>query len=106
MAILIIDGPPKSGKSLIANGLRNTAISAGKGALLIDDHADGDAIHHLEKIIKADKFVSGTPAEEVNWKPDPQIILVNSGAERLKDFDAICPGFTAKFGPVRRMPLQ
>lgn len=103
--IVVISGPAKSGKSLLANSLRNTAISNGRGALLIDDHSDGDAIHHLEKIIVADRFVPGTKAEDVRWKNDPAIVLVNAGEKRLDEFEKICPGFTKKFGPVSRMPV-
>lgn len=105
MTILIIEGPAKSGKSLLANSMRNTAISGGRGALLIDDHSDGDAIHHLEKIIQGDKFVPGTAASDVRWKKDSQVILVNSGADRLAEFETICPGFTTVFGPVSKMKL-
>ena len=103
MTIIAIKGPAKSGKSLLANSLRNTAIANGRGALLIDDHADGEAEHHLEKIIRGDSFVPGTPADQVNWKKEPQVILVNSGVKRLEEFEAICPGFTEMFGPVSTM---
>jgi hypothetical protein len=101
--ITVIEGPPESGKSLLANSLRNAAISSGRGALLIDDHADGEARHHLEKIIAGDVFVPGTPAEAVRWKNDPQVVLVNSGEQRLAEFESICPGFTKRFGPVSRI---
>lgn len=105
MTILLIKGPPKSGKSLLANSLRNTAISQGRGAMLIDDHADGEAHIHLEKIIKGDRFIPGTPASEVNWKDGVTVILVNKGEDRLAEFEAICPGFTEMFGPVSTMEL-
>jgi hypothetical protein len=98
--ITIIKGPPNSGKSLLANALRNTAIGGGRGVLLIDDHAEGEAERHLERIIAGDPFMPGTPIEDIRWKSDPQIILVNSGAGRLAEFEALVPGFTAKFGPV------
>lgn len=101
--ITVIEGPPQSGKSVLANSLRNAAISSGRGALLIDDHADGEARHHLEKIIAGDVFVTGTPAGEVRWKNSPHVILVNSGEQRLAEFESICPGFTEKFGPVSRL---
>jgi hypothetical protein len=103
MSILIIKGPAKSGKSLLANSMRNTAISSGCGALMIDDHADGEAVHHLEKIIQGDRFVPGTAAADVKWKKDPKVILVNSGEDRLKEFETICPGFTTVHGPVSKM---
>jgi hypothetical protein len=101
--ITVIEGPPKSGKSVLANSLRNSAISSGRGAMLIDDHADGEARHHLEKIIAGDVFVPGTPAVDVRWKNDPHVILVNSGEQRLEEFESICPGFTKKLGPVSRV---
>lgn len=103
MPIIVINGPDKSANSLLANSLRNTAISSGNGALLINDNLDGDAVHHLEKIIAADPFVKGTDAEKVKWKKDPAIILVGSGEKRLAEFEKICPGFTKKFGPVSKM---
>lgn len=107
MTIMHIKGPPKSGKSLLANSLRNTALTERRGALLIDDHADGEAQHHLEKIIAGGAFVPGTAADAVSWKSDsPAVILVNSGIDRLDEFEAICPGFMAKFGPVTTLTLE
>ncbi len=106
MTILVIEGSAKSGTSLLANSVRDTAISSGRSALLIDDHADGEAMHHLEKIIQGDQFVPGTAANKVNWKKGPQVILVKSGAKRLKEFEEICPGFTAKFGPVSTVKMD
>ena len=105
MTIIVINGGDKAATSFLANSLRNTAIGSGCGALLINDSKDGEAKHLLEKIIDGDVFVEGTPAEEVRWKNDPKIILVNSGADRLPELDAICPGFSEKFGPAQYMSI-
>lgn len=102
--IVVIDGPAKSGKSTTGNALRNNAIAARKGALLIDEDQAGDPIHLLEKIIAGDPFKPGTKAEDVKWKPDSQIILIGpAGSKRLEELEAICPGFTKKFGPTKKI---
>ena len=106
MSILIIRSANKGAATLLADSMRNTAMSAGKGVILIDDHADGETQHQLEKIIDGDVFVIGTEAEKVKWKADPQVILVNSGEARLAHFEEACPGFTKKIGPVSNMNLS
>lgn len=85
-----------------ASQLRNDAISHGKGALIIGPDQVGDIRHLLEKAIFRDLFIPGTQADSVNWKPDPQIILVGVGANRLEEIEKVCPGFTKKLGPVMK----
>lgn len=106
MAIIVITGDA-SATSLLADSLRSTAINGGRGALLVrgTEQDEAEVQHLLEKIIVADVFAVGTPAESINWKNDPQVILVNEGEAKLAEFEAACPGFTAKFGPVSRMSL-
>lgn len=104
MAIIVITGD-QSAADLLGNSLRNTAISSGKGALLVKADQDGAVQHQIEKIIAGDVFVEGTPADAVNWKPDPQVVFVNAGEAFLAQFEAACPGFTVKLGPVSRLSL-
>jgi hypothetical protein len=64
MTILVITGPSQSGKTLIANALRNDQISKGKGALLVDEETQGDVEPLLEKIIKGKVLAQLSPTEE------------------------------------------
>ena len=105
MPIIVINGPSKAANRLMGDSLRNTAISSGGGALLIDDHMDGEARHHLEKIIAGDKFIEGTEAGKVNWKSRAAVVLIGKAEKRIDEFEAICPGFTKQLGPVSRMNL-
>lgn len=121
--ILFIEGPAQSGKSTMANALRNFAISNKRGALMIDDHADGAIAHHVEKIIddgemrpkdklgrltdpKGDVLKESFTVDEINWKADPIIVFVNSGAKRLDEIEALIPGFTKKLGPVNVVAIS
>lgn len=103
MTILVIAGPPKSGKSMIAAALRNNQITLGKGALLIDEQQEGELQHQLEKIIIAEPLKPGTPAADVPWKPDPLVILVGAKANTLEQIEALAPGFTEALGPTLRL---
>lgn len=115
--ITIIEGPKKSGKTALANSMRNSHIGKGYdekakayyGALLIDEDQDGEPRHLLEKIINGMALpADGTPldARHVPWKADPQVILVGKKAEKLlAEFEKLVPGFKAKIGPVKRMKL-
>jgi len=113
MPIIHITGPAKSGKSLMGNSMRNTQISNGKGALLVDDTQEGEARYLLEKLIDGDHLgaISGDgpaiprPAKDVNWKPEPAIIFVGDKIKLLDEFEKIVPGFTKMFGPVRSLDL-
>ncbi len=100
MSIVIITGGKGSGKSLVANALRNSAIRDGRGALLVDDNQDGEHIHLLEKL-SLQKIEPGTEADKIEWKKDPTIILVGKKAGATLDaFEKIAPGVKKKFGPV------
>jgi hypothetical protein len=115
--ITIIEGPAKSGKSALANSLRNRHIGRGldekagvfHGALLIDEDQDGEPRHLLEKLIHGMALPGdGTPvnAKEIPWKADPQVVIVGKKQEKLLDeFEKLIPGFKAKVGPVKRLKL-
>ena len=101
MPIIIVTGPSKSGKSTIANALRNNAINYKRGALLVDETCDGETIPLLEKIIAGEPLKQGATASEQNWKPESSIIIVgDDAAERLASFEEMVPGFAAFHGPV------
>lgn len=105
MAIVLISGPEKSGKSTIANALRNDAIRKGKGCLLYDDHSTGELPAHFEKIVAGGKnFDSKKPFSEQQWKSDPQIVLVGDvGNAFYMHCTAQFTGFKEFFGPVYRV---
>jgi hypothetical protein len=120
--ITIIDGPKKSGKTTMANSLRNQHIGAGgaftpdrskswkpHGSLLIDEDQDGEPRHLLEKLLHGDALPEdGTPvpADKLNWKVEPTVVVVGKKQEKLLDeFEKLVPGFKAKVGPVKRLQL-
>lgn len=125
MSILHITGAKGVGKTTTAQNFRGQAVNMKRGTLLVDDNLKDDgATHHLlEKIIAdlppaemkgklgrlSDPFgnalASSFDIETINWKPDPAIIFVNEALDRLADFEAMVPGFTKKFGPVRHMEI-
>jgi hypothetical protein len=113
MPITHITGSPNSGKSLLANSMRNTAISNGRGALLVDDTNDGEARYLLEKIVAGASLglepgrgpATVTAARDIPWKPDPAIIIVGDKIEMLAEFEEIAPGFIEMFGPVKTLDL-
>lgn len=116
--ITIIEGPQGSGKTTLANSLRNQHIGKGldekskrfHGALLIDEDQDGEPRHLLEKLIEGMALPANeTPilAKAVPWKADPQVIIVGSKQEKLLDkFEKLVPGFKEKVGPVKRLKLS
>jgi len=120
--ITIIEGPAKSGKSALANSMRNTHIGQGtpfghpdnddswrpQGALLVDDDNDGEPRHLLEKLIVGMALpADGTPvkAADVPWKANPQVVIVGKKEKLLDTFEKLVPGFKAKIGPVKRLKL-
>lgn len=103
MTILVISGPPKSGKTMVAVALRNNQITLGKGALLIDESQDGELQHLLEKIIAGDALAPGTAADQINWKPEPLVILVGARESMLTEIEQMVPGFAAKHAPTLRL---
>ena len=103
MSIVIISGAAKSGKTLIANALRNNQISNKKGALLIDETNDGGLKPLLEKILIAIQLPAEIPADwasKLPWKHDPMIIVVAEKQKMLLEFERMLPGFNEYFGPV------
>lgn len=120
--ITIIEGPKKSGKTAMANAMRNAHIGKSEpfsekvakdwrphGALLIDEDEKGEPRHLLEKLIHGMALPSdGSPvdAKHIPWKTDPQVVIVGKGNEKLLDeFEKLVPGFKAKVGPVKRLKL-
>jgi len=84
-----------------ANTLRNSAISGGRGALIMRAGEKAEARYLLEKIIVAEIFQQGKKTvDEIPWKPKPDIIFVNEGISRLTEFEKLVPGFQRKFGPT------
>jgi hypothetical protein len=118
MAITVISGPAASGKTALANTMRNTAISNGRGCLLLDETTEGEPSVLAEKIIVGEKLpadvrnhfkveaVDGEPVvargiDAVAWKKDPLVIVVgDKGKALLWEIEKVCPGFVAKFGPA------
>lgn len=121
MPIIHITGPKKSGKSLLANSLRNTAIGQSnpaegifKGALLVDDSQNGEPRYLLEKLILGESL-GVTPgvgdaiprtAKDIKWKDDPLVVFVGDKIKLLAEFEKLAPGFTKMFGPVSKMALD
>jgi hypothetical protein len=106
--IVIIQGPPKSGKTQLANSLRNAQISMKKGALLIDEDTQGEIKPLVEKILIGVELPpkENIPADlkELPWKPESMVILVGERADSaLQALEDAVPGFTAFHGPVNRM---
>lgn len=120
--ITIIEGPAKSGKTALANSMRDRHISVGgpltanakkgwkpNGSLLLDEPQDGEPRYLIEKLLHGDTLPSdGSPvkADELNWKHDPQVIIVGKKQEKLLEtFEELVPGFTKRVGPVKRLKV-
>lgn len=102
MSIVVIKGPAKTGKSLVANALRNNHINQKKGVLLIDETQEGDVKAQIEKLLVGIVLPESVPSnlKDLPWKPDPMIIVVNSKISILEAFEKLVPGFKVFFGPV------
>lgn len=118
-----IEGPANSGKTALANSLRSAAISAGKGALMIDDydpHSDpakqAHPLHLAEKIVagaplhvrtpKGPALRPGLTVDNIPWKSSPVIVVVGAhGEKKLEEIEAVLPGFVDRFGPVKKITL-
>lgn len=100
--IFLIDGPAKSGKSRIANALRNDQIAKGNGALLVDETQNGAPNHLLEKLLVGGvgTLTSATDAAKLEWKKNCDVIVVGAKKSILADFEKLVPGFKKQFGPV------
>lgn len=105
MPITIIKGPAQSGKSQLANALRNSQITNGKGALLIDDDNDGDIKPLIEKLLLGVELPNPPPAnlKKLPWKDDPLVIIVGAKESILKKLESALPGFIEFFGPIRTL---
>lgn len=118
MAIIHIEGPKKSGKSLMANAMRNTHIGQSqpeegviKGALLVDDNQTGEPRYLLEKLMDGD-ILGERPGvgeaiprkvSDIKWKADVTVIFVGDKIDLLAEFEELVPGFTKAFGPVTKL---
>lgn len=103
MSIVLIKGASQTGKSLIANALRNHQISNQSGALLIDESNDGNLRILVEKLIIAEPLPDVVPsnwADTIPFKKNPMIILVGNKDSFLQDAESLLPGFIDKFGPI------
>lgn len=103
MSIVKISGQEKSSPLLIANALRNAQVSSGKGALLMTEKINTELDPLIEKLIIGIKLPDEVPLnwkDELPWKTDPMIIMVNEAQELLPLFEKRLPGFSAVFGPV------
>lgn len=107
MAIFIIEGGNATTRREKADELRNAAVSAERGCLLVADDQDGDPRRQLEKVIFAVPLPdTGTiPAEEIPWKVDPVIILCGKQKKMLEVFEKIAPGFNERMGAVEIIKL-
>lgn len=100
MPIIIITGPAKTGKSLVANALRNNAIAQGNGCLLIDEDQKGETKPLIEKLLDGAELPEDPKVKDLPWKPSPLVVVVGKGAARLDEIEAALPGFGKLVGPV------
>jgi hypothetical protein len=102
MSIVIIKGKPETGKTLIANALRNNQINNKHGALLIDELSEGDTDILLEKIIVGVNVPTEAPKDlnEIPWKPNAMVILIGEKSDMLDVFEERLPGFKKHFSPI------
>jgi len=113
MPILHITGPAKSGKSLMANNLRNNHINQGNGALLVDDSQTGEPRYLLEKLMLGESLGEPgmgppvpRPASKITWKADPLVIVVGDKIAIMDEFEKLAPGFKKMLGPVKKMAMS
>jgi len=104
--IFIIEGPAKSGKTTLANALRNSQISQKKGCLLVDEDQDGDLDILLEKIIVGEKLGDKPDVAKIPWKPESMIVFVNAKQSLLKDIETRVPGIIELLGPVKKVTVS
>lgn len=97
MSFIRINGPAKSGKTVIANALRNYYITQRRGVLLIDENNPAETKDLVAKLVT--KEVSDwTKIDLLPWKLDPVIIVIGAQTDRLVEIENIVPGFAKKFG--------
>jgi len=102
--IILIKGPAKSGKSTIANAIRNSQIGQSKGCLLLDETTTGELNHLLEKIIIGVPFTEGM--KDIPWKKEAMVVAVNDKAELLDEFEKMVPGFREQLGPIVTLNIE
>lgn len=110
--LYIIKGPAKSGKSTIANALRNNAISGGHPALLLDDAAgEADPKALVEKLMTG-PFDPAIESARQPWKKDPVgavgfvvVAVGDVGEAKLLEVEKLVPGFISTFGPTTKVSL-
>lgn len=119
--IYVIEGPKKSGKSAMANGLRDRHIGKSEpfnadkpsvpyGALLLDEGQDGEPRHLIEKLLNGQALPADSKpveAKKLMWKQEPMVIVVGKTNNKfLKEFEKLVPGFAEKVGPVKRLRID
>jgi hypothetical protein len=115
MSIVIIRGDKATGKTLIANALRNNQIANKRGALLVDEDQPGEIKPLLEKLLvgvplptppaDADDGARARWREDFDinalpWKAEPMVILVGGKEAVLDQFEEAAPGFKKLMGEV------
>lgn len=104
--IYVISGPSKSGKTFVANSLRNNALQQKTSALMIDDDDKGELEPLVEKILSG-RLDKSKKVNEMSWKAYPVVIVVGSAGEAvLGKIEEMLPGFTKKHGPVVKLKLE
>lgn len=105
--IFLVNGPPQSGKTFLANSLRNTALMHRHGCLMVDDTQTGELDRLIEKLLDGANLPEKVEdIEKLPWKPDPAVIFVGAKESMLRDIEARVPGFSKKFGPVCKVDIS
>lgn len=109
MTTFVIKGPPKSGRTSVAQGLRLFAQSRGAGVLILDETTQGEPHRLLEKLLVLRENLPDNKRIDVEalttakaWKPHPVLVVVASPATDalLAGIEEVAPGFAAALGPV------
>lgn len=104
--ITVIDGPAKSGKTVLANLLRNAQITAGSGALILDNtHVEHDPKALIEKLIDGDPLPEKVDdLSKIKWKKNPVVLVVGKdGLTKLEEIEKRLPGFKKYMGPIQTL---
>lgn len=90
----------------IANALRNSQISSGKGATIIPAASAKDLRQaQLEKAIVGPLVEGG--ASKQKWKPEAMVIIVGGEPDDvLKSLETIAPGVTKVLGPFHQITVD
>lgn len=116
MSILKFTGSGTEMARNLADALRNSFLSNGKGAILVDKAPDHDNEKAPTAKAMIEKILAGTalpnsveelpPIEKLAWKKDPVIILVGEGEKWLDEFEKTVPGFVEFHGPINTMEVN